>query len=78
MDKAKHNVAARNKLLASATVDEATESVSSYPILFVYARLICEFVFIIAQRSRQPKYCDTNEQSKLSKVIVYLIQFVDY
>lgn len=78
MDKAKHNVAARNKLLASATVDEATESVSSYPILFVYARLTFKFVFIKAQRSRQPKYYDTNKQSKLSKIIVYLIQFVDY
>ncbi|XP_046654979.1 uncharacterized protein LOC124348750 [Daphnia pulicaria] len=28
LDKAKHNVAARNKLLASATVDEATESLN--------------------------------------------------
>jgi hypothetical protein len=79
LDKAKHIVvaAARNKLLASTTQNEATESVSSYQLLIVYAQLTCEFVFVIAQRSRQPKCCDANEQSKFSKKkSFYFFQFL--
>lgn len=75
LDKAKHIVvaAARNKLLASTTQNEATESVSSHHLLIDYAQLTCAFVFVIAQRSRQPKCCDANEQSKFSKNKFYSI-----